>query len=79
MPRPLSVVGWLLALSLVAPATTAQEATPGAVSPFANLSLPTLDITVTGTGYEGIPESIEAGRYLVTVTAGEDPPSSVAA
>jgi hypothetical protein len=34
--------------------------------------LPTLDITVTASGYEGIPESLEAGRYLVTVTAGED-------
>ena len=50
---------------------TAQEATPGA-SGLTDLGLPTLDVTVTGTGYEGIPESLEAGRYLVTVTASED-------
>jgi len=65
--------GAMLAVSAgrVMPAV-AQEATPGAASPFAELGLPTLDVTVTGTGYEGIPDSIEAGRYLVTITAGED-------
>ena len=39
---------------------------------FSGLDLPTLDVTVTADGYEGIPDSLEAGRYLVTVTAGED-------
>jgi hypothetical protein len=48
----------------------AQDATPE--SAFADLGLPTLDVTVTADGYEGIPESLEAGRYLVTVTAAED-------
>lgn len=36
-----------------------------------SLDLPTLDITVTADAYEGIPESLEAGRYIVTVTADE--------
>jgi hypothetical protein len=47
-----------------------QEATPGVG--FDDLGLPVLDVTVSATGYEGIPESVEAGRYLVNVTAGED-------
>lgn len=48
----------------------AQDATPE--SAFADLGLPTLDVTVTADAYEGIPESIEAGRYLVTVSVSED-------
>jgi hypothetical protein len=48
----------------------AQEATPA--SAFADLDLPTLDVNVTADAYEGIPESIEAGRYLVTVSVSED-------
>jgi hypothetical protein len=72
MRRRFSVVALLLALCMSLPAVSAQEATPSGASPFADLGLPTLDITVTGTGYEGIPESLEAGRYLVTVTASED-------
>jgi hypothetical protein len=38
----------------------------------ADLGLPELDITVTATGYEGIPDEIAAGRYLITLTAAED-------
>src|SRR5680860_1031208 len=52
------------------PTTLAQDATPA--SGLADLGLPTLDVTVTAAGFEGIPESIEAGRYLVTITAAED-------
>lgn len=37
-----------------------------------SVDLPKLDITVTASGYEGISDSLEAGRYLVTVTAGDD-------
>jgi hypothetical protein len=48
----------------------AQEATPA--SAFADLGLPTLDVTITEDTYEGIPDSLEAGRYLVTVTVSED-------
>jgi len=35
------------------------------------LGLPTIDLTVTPSGYEGAPTELEAGRYLVTVTLGE--------
>jgi hypothetical protein len=72
MRRLFSVVAFLFTVSLFAPAVTAQDATPSGASPLASLGLPTLDITVTGTGYEGIPASLEAGRYLVTVTAADD-------
>lgn len=71
MRRLFSVVTLLLVLSLGAPVASAQDATPAA-SAFGDLGLPTLDVTVTAAGYEGIPESIEAGRYLVTVSAAED-------
>jgi hypothetical protein len=70
MRRLFSIVAVLLAISLLGPVTSAQEATPA--SAFEGVDLPTLDITVTAAGYEGIPESIEAGRYLVTVTAAAD-------
>lgn len=67
----LSFVGALSIVTVsMTGATVAQEASPE--SAFANLGLPTLDITVTAEGYEGIPESTEAGRYLVTLTASED-------
>jgi len=69
-----SVVSLLVALSLALvgplPVSLAQEATPE--SGLADLGLPTLDVTVTAAGYEGIPDTLEAGRYLVTVTATED-------
>jgi hypothetical protein len=45
---------------------------PVAGSPFASLGLPELTITVTASGYEGIPESTPAGRYLVTLNAADD-------
>ncbi len=71
MRRLLSYIALLLAMSMLAPVVSAQDATPAA-SGLADLGLPTLDVTVTATGYEGIPESLEAGRYLVTITAAED-------
>lgn len=37
----------------------------------ASLGLPTLDITMTDTGFEGMPEEIEAGRYLVNIAVHE--------
>ena len=72
MRRPvLSFLGAVLLLSASAiPAWALQDATPA--SGLADAGLPTLDVTVTASGFEGIPESIEAGRYLVTVTAAED-------
>jgi hypothetical protein len=55
-------------LFLVDP-VAAQEGTD-----LASLGLPTLDITMTDTGFEGIPAEVEAGRYLVNV----DVPESMA-
>jgi len=69
-----SSVSLLLVLLLfvvgILPASGAQDATPE--SGLAELGLPTLDVTITAEGYEGIPESLEAGRYLVTLTVAED-------
>jgi hypothetical protein len=48
----------------------AQDASPEATAvsnPFADLGLPELKLNVTADGYEGIEESIEAGRYVVTM------------
>ena len=69
-----SGLSFILALVLftvgMLPVAVAQNATPA--SGLADAGLPTLDVSVTASGFEGIPESIEAGRYLVTVTAAED-------
>lgn len=65
-----SVIAVLLTLGLAGPVAAAQDATPAA-SGFAGLDLPTLEVTVTADGYEGIPESLAAGRYLVTLSLGE--------
>jgi len=62
----ISVV-FLLVLGAI-PAGARQEAE----TPFADLDLPELEVTVTETGFEGISESLEAGRYVVTATATED-------
>lgn len=48
----------------------AQDATP--VSGLGDLGLPELNITVSQAGYEGIPDQVEAGRYLVAVTPADD-------
>lgn len=69
-----SIYSLMLAISLVLfgslPVVQAQDATP--TSGFDDLGLPTLDVTVGADSYEGIPESLEAGRYLVTVIASEE-------
>lgn len=73
MRRLLSaVLSVFLFLPLTAATIAAQGATPSAASPFADLGLPELTVTVTANGYEGIPDTLAAGRYLVTLTAGED-------
>jgi len=69
-------VALLLALSVTVPpdpSAVAQDATPttpaAADALFAEtIGLPELRITVTDTGYEGVPSALTAGRYLVTVT-----------
>ena len=69
--RIVSLLGaLLLSLASVLPVAAWQEATPE--SGFADLGLPTLEVNVTTTGFEGIPEQLEAGRYLVTVNAAAD-------
>ncbi len=55
----------LSALSVV----TAQESTPA--GGLTDADLPQLDITMTTTGYEGIPDQVDAGRYLVSLTIEE--------
>ena len=60
----------LMALTLVVPVATAQEATP--TGGLAAAGLPELEVSVTEAGYEGIPDEVEAGRYLVTVTVAEE-------
>ena len=37
----------------------------------ASAGLPTIDVTITATGYDGIPETLEAGRYLLNATLAE--------
>ena len=57
-----------------------SQATPeGATVPagWADLGLPGLNLTVTAEGVEGVPESVEAGRYLLTV-GGEGGPEDFA-
>ena len=67
----LSILGACLLVTVgIHPTVYAQDATPG--SGLVELSLPTLDVTITAQGYEGIPESLEAGRYLVTLTVAGD-------
>lgn len=61
----------LLVLGM-APALAAEEASPGAASSsLTSLGLPELQVTLTPKGFEGIPGSLPAGRYLVTATAAE--------
>jgi hypothetical protein len=72
----LSLFAVVCLLTLGAASVLAQEASPAATpaggSPFADLGLPELDITVSHDGYAGIPDTLDAGRYLVTVTATQD-------
>lgn len=70
--KSLSLVAALLLVLITSalPASARQEATP--ISGFADLGLPTLDVSITAASFEGVPDQLEAGRYLVTVTAAED-------
>jgi len=68
------LIGLIAALLLVltgARGTLAQETTPpaGAGATFADtLGLPELAITATDTGFDGVPDTTAAGRYVVTFT-----------
>lgn len=39
----------------------------------ASLGYPTIDVTITADAFEGIPETLEAGRYLLNATAEDSP------
>jgi len=67
----LAFVGvFLLLIADGIPASALQDGTPE--SGLADLGLPTLDVTITAQGYEGIPESLGAGRYLLTLSVAAD-------
>nr|MDP9473996.1 hypothetical protein [Chloroflexota bacterium] len=75
MPRhvPIGIVALMLAALMVvgqARFVVAQDATPMVQdATFEDtLDLPELQIIATDTGFEGVPEETEAGRYLVTLT-----------
>lgn len=56
--------------------TLAAQATPTAtVNPFAGLGLPQIDITVTDTAFAGVPADLDAGRYVVALTADTSDPA----
>jgi hypothetical protein len=59
------VAGTALAIPRLGAAIAASQAD------LAGLGLPTIDVTITADGYEGIPESLEAGRYLINATLAE--------
>jgi len=68
-----SLIAALLVLPLgLGSVAVAQDASPVSGSPLADLGLPELTINATASGFDGIPESIPAGRYLITLTAADD-------
>ena len=65
----------LVAGSAFAGAALAMPSLRTAVAGQADLAsngYPTIDVTVHADSFEGIPETLEAGRYLVTITIGDD-------
>jgi hypothetical protein len=69
----LSLFGALLLFTALAfPAFALQDASPEASGGLADVGMPQLSVTVSATGYEGIPEQLEGGRYLVIVSVTED-------
>lgn len=60
----------LMTLMGMVPALAAHDAqTDGGL---ASLGLPELNISITESAFEGVPDQVEAGRYLVSVTGPED-------
>lgn len=51
---------------------TFSQDSPAPAGPLGDVGLPELNITVTPAGYEGIPASLAAARYLVTLSVAED-------
>ena len=58
--------GGAAALALAMAATHGRLAWAQAATDFSGLGYPELAITVTDTGFEGVPASTAAGRYLLT-------------
>jgi hypothetical protein len=67
--RAFAIGGVLAGTAMVLPRTDLVVAKQEAG--LASVGLPTLDITVQADGYEGVPETTAAGRYLVNVALGE--------
>lgn len=69
-----SVVSLFVALMMLGvcslPASLAQEASPA--SSLSDLGLPELDIAVSPATIEGVPDTLEAGRYVLNVTASDE-------
>jgi hypothetical protein len=61
-----ATAGATLLLPRLGPTALAQGADLNAAG------YPTIDVTVTASAFEGIPETLEAGRYLLNVTVAED-------
>jgi hypothetical protein len=67
-----ALAGATLALSRPGTMAIAKQAD------LASAGFPTLDVTITASGFEGIPETLEAGRYLINATAADDVTEGVA-
>ena len=65
-------VGTLAAGAMLALPGFGRFASARQAADLASLGLPTLDVAVSAAGYEGIPESLPAGRYLLTLSVGSD-------
>jgi len=57
-----------LLLLLAAVAAPLRTSAQDPASPFADLGLPEIAITVTDTAFDGAPSELEAGRYVLSVT-----------
>jgi len=60
------LTGAVLAVPRLGPTALARQAD------LTSAGYPTIDVTVTASAYEGVPETLEAGRYLLNVTVAED-------
>ena len=60
------LAGATLTLPRIGPAALAKQ------TDLASAGYPTIDVTISASGFEGLPETLEAGRYLVNVTAADD-------
>lgn len=71
--------GFVASMPGVLQCAAAQEAATSNVGAgLADLGLPELNLTVTLDAVEGVPESLEAGRYLLTVSSDSNPSSAPA-